>query len=141
MSGLMVFLMVKCHFYIVRTSKSLKKKFPMEYSIFLMEHFCPVLHERGKLEVIYSFDWWYFFPTKERLYIRVQPGPCIIYRYSNKIIVPRAKLEEIAWSWQEGSRFVISKLWITNDLYRLKKINNDSIKNFCREFSEHPEVC
>lgn len=73
--------------------------------------------------------------------IGIQSRPPIIYTYGNIIIVPRAELQEMVGSWQKGSRFAVSKLWMPNDLYRLKKWITDFSKNCFKEFSDHPAVC
>lgn len=139
--------MVKCPFYTVCTSKSLeiknKQTNPFGVQNFSYGTFLSSITWEGQIRG-YLLLWlmqYFVFPIKERLSIRVQSGLHIIYRYSNIIIVSRAKLEEIVWSWQKGSRFVVSELWIKNDLIRLKKRNTDFIKNFCREVSDYLEVC
>lgn len=97
----------------------------------------------------YLFLWlmeYFGFHVKERISIRIQSGSptyiyIYIYSYSNIIIVPRAELQEIVGSWQKWSRLPVSKLWMPNDLYRLKTWITDFSKNCFRGLSDHPPVC
>lgn len=147
MSRLRFFLLVECPFYTVLTSKSLKikKKQINPYGVQNFSYGEILSSITWDRQVrVYFFLWlmqYFVFPIKERLSIRIQSGLHMIYRYHNIIIVPGAKLEEMAWFWNKGSIFAVSKLWLTNYLYRLKKRNIDFSKNVSRDFSDHREVC
>lgn len=97
---------------------SRKKKNPYGVQYFSYGAFLSSITWEGQVRG-YLFLWLMqlFFPLREA----VQSGLCIIHRYNTIIIVARGKLEGIVWSWQEGSRFIISKLWIAYGFIYWKK--------------------
>lgn len=64
------------------------------------------------------------FCFEEIIFIRMQSGPLVIYRYGKIIIDPRAELQEIVGCSQKGNRFSVTKSRMPNDRQKKKQKTN-----------------